>query len=218
MRKACLLLVFVFLVGIVGIGFAQVEEKRAELEKVREYIKVLDGKIEKARAARKINKLAELKELKRKELKRARLLKAEIARLERKKPKVAPRKIERKARFQAAVGYGGGAGMVSAGYALPVMPDLDILLTAGLGIGNKYTVIAAEAAGIFPFGNNYAGLELGLANYSEKVTGVLGLSGNIEKGSRAGVGVFVGTKIGMVNAQVGYNSALGLRVEAVYKF
>ena len=62
------------------------------------------------------------------------------------------------------------------------------------------------------------GLEGGMANYSEKVENIPGISGEIDKGSKAGVGIFAGTKLGMVRARIGYNSALGLTAAAVYKF
>ena len=69
-----------------------------------------------------------------------------------------------------------------------------------------------------PFGDNYAGLRLGLANYSETVSGVPGVSGNVAKGSKFGLGVFAGRPIGPVLAQIGYDTALGLNAGAVYKF
>lgn len=220
MRKIFgLLLIFVFLVGMSGIGFAQVGEKKAELAKVKQYIKVLDQKIKKARAAKKINKIAELKDLKRKQLGRAKRLKEEIKESEkvRKKAGVKRRGPKIKGRFQIEAGYGGGAGILGVGYAMP-MASFGLLVDAGYGIGNKYSVITANVSGILPFGDNYAGLGLGVASYSETVTDIVGLSGNIDKGSKAGFGVFFGTKLGMICAQIGYNSALGATAGAIYKF
>ena len=84
------LLVLVFAAGICGAAVAQVKEKKDELKKVKNYIKVLDQKIEKARNAKQINKIAQLKDLKRKELARAKTLQQEIARLEKAPPGPSP--------------------------------------------------------------------------------------------------------------------------------
>jgi hypothetical protein len=211
-----LLLVFVFLVSISGVGFAQVEKKKAELAKVREYMIVLDQKIKKARAAKKINKIAELKDLKRKELARAKKLKAEIARLEKGRPKAKAR-AKGRARFQAGLGFGGGAGILGVGYAMP-LGGLGLLVDGGYGMGSKYSVLSVNLSGIFPFGDNYAGLGMGMANYSETVTDIPGVSGNIDKGSKFGFGLFVGRAFGPLLAQIGYNSALGLTAGVNYKF
>jgi hypothetical protein len=216
-----LLLVIVFLVGIAGTGFAQLEEKKAELEKVKQYILVLDQKIRKARAARQINKIAEFKDLKRRELERAKQLKKEIARLE--KAEVKPRAAKRmgpKAKrggFQVGAGYGGGAAILGAGYTIPTA-RLDLLIDAGYGLGNEYSVLSANISGVIPMGANYVGIGLGMANYSEKVKDIPGLSGEIDKGSRFGAGLFFGRSFGRFRAQIGYNSALGLTAGLNYKF
>lgn len=202
--------------------FGQIEGKKAELEKVRQYIKLLDTKIVDARAAKKINKVAQLKELKRKELERAEKLKLEIAALEKAEVKVKVKaKAEVKARdrgLQIGAGLGGGSGMIKIGLLLPLLQGMDVVLDAGYGMGNEYSVIAGGAAGIFTLGNLYTGLELCVANYSETVTDIIGVSGNIEKGSKLGFGVFVGRPFGRLKAQVGYNTALGLTAGAVFKF
>lgn len=214
-----LLLVFVFLVSIAGVGFAQVEEKKAELEKVKKYIISLDHKIRKARAAKKINKIAELKDLKRQELARAKELREEIARLG------GSRGVKRRTRagvgwergFEIGAGYGGGAGILGAGYVIPT-GRFNLLIDAGYGMGNKYSVLIANFSGIKSFGENYLGLGVGMANYSEKVADIPGLSGEIDKGSKFGLGLFFGRVFGCLRAQVGYNSALGLTAGLNYKF
>ncbi|KPJ65803.1 hypothetical protein AMJ44_09475 [candidate division WOR-1 bacterium DG_54_3] len=215
------LLVFVFLAGLAGTGFAQVEEKKAELEKIKQYIITLDQKIIKARADKQINKIAELKELKRRELARAKELRQEIARLE--KAEVRPRAAKRmgpKAKrggFQVGAGYGGGAAILGAGYTIPTA-RLDLLIDAGYGLGNEYSVLSANISGVIPLGANYVGIGLGMANYSEKVKDIPGLSGEIDKGSRFGAGLFFGRCFGPLRAQLGYNSALGLTAGLNYKF
>lgn len=213
-----LLLVFVFLVGISGTGFAQIENKKAELAKIKKYVMVLDRKIKKARSAKKINKIAELKDLKRKQLARAKKLKVEIARLEKGRPK-GKAKAGAKGRrgFQAGLGFGGGAGILGVGYAMP-LGGFGLLVDGGYGIGSKYSVLAVNLSGIFPFGDNYAGIGMGMANYSETVSDIPGVSGNIDKGSKFGFGLFAGRAFGRICAQIGYNSALGLTAGVNYKF
>jgi hypothetical protein len=223
MKKiTAVLLATVLVVGLSFPVFGQIEGKKAEIEKVRQYIKLLDVKIKKARAAKKVNKIAQLKDLKRKELARAGKLKLEIEALEKAQVKVkAKGQVKVKARrrgLQLGVGLGGGAGMLRVGYRLPLLQELDVVLDAGVGMGNEYTVITGGAAGIFTLGNLYTGLELCIANYSETVTDILGVSGNIDKGAKLGFGVFVGRPFGRLKAQVGYNSALGLTAGAVFKF
>jgi len=215
-------LVLLFVAGICGAAMAQLREKRAELEKVKNYIKVLDQKIVNARNAKQINKIAQLKDMKRKELARAEALQLEITRLEKTGPGPSPKAKgravgPRKGGFQLSAGYGGGAGIIGAGYSIPIAA-INLEIGAGYGIGNKYSVMTAGVAGVFPLGNFCVGLEGGMANYSEKVENIPGISGEIDKGSKAGGGVFVGTKLGMISARIGYNSALGATAAAVYKF
>ena len=76
MKKIFLLLLLGAFLG--GAAFAgKIEEKEAKLKKIREYVKYLDKKIVQMRNARKINKLAELKDIKRTVLARAKALKRE---------------------------------------------------------------------------------------------------------------------------------------------
>lgn len=227
-KLTALLLAAVLVVGLSLPVFGQIEGKKAELEKVRQYIKLLDAKIVKARAAKQINKVAQLKDLKRKELARAEKLKKDISALEtaeikvKVKAKVQERvkaKAEPRRRgLQVGAGLGGGAAMLRLGYFFPLLQGMDVVLDAGYGIGNEYSVIAGNAAGIFSLGNLYTGLELSVANYSETVTDIIGISGNIDKGSKLGFGVFVGRPFGRLKAQVGYNTALGLTAGALLKF
>ncbi|MBU0687237.1 MAG: integrin alpha [Candidatus Margulisbacteria bacterium] len=74
--KYLLLLIFISLA--IGVAFAGVAEKKAELDKVRKYIKLLDNKIAAARKKKQSKKVTELLTIKRKELVRAQNLKAEI--------------------------------------------------------------------------------------------------------------------------------------------
>lgn len=217
MRKiASLLLIFVLVLGIMGPAFAQLEEKKAQLEKIKKYIVVLDEKIEKARAAKQINKLAQLKDLKRNELERAKVLNTEIAALQRRGPRGRAVGLRRHG-FLVGGGYGGGAGIISGGYVFP-LAAVNVRAGAGVGIGNSYTVINAGVAGVLPLGRFFTGLELGMANYSKTVTNIPGVSGNINSGTTFGAGIFFGMPLGPVRAQLGYNSALGLTAGANYRF
>lgn len=227
------------LVVMAQIGFAELAEKKAELSKVLEYIDSLDAKIVKAREEKKINKIAELKELKRKALLRAKDLKQEIADLRKKESKElekteevkektapkepAPQKEEavKKQGWQVETGYGGGALISEAGYIMP-MKDFDLIIEGGLGIGGQggsyYYIINVGAEGVMPLGSNYAGLELGLVNFSETVADIPLVSGNIGKGAKLGLGIFGGTKLEPVDVFIGYNTAYGLKAGVVYKF
>ncbi|MGB9613866.1 MAG: hypothetical protein ACPL4K_06840 [Candidatus Margulisiibacteriota bacterium] len=210
------ILVVVFLVGLSPMLLAQIEVKKEELRKVEAYIKSLDQKINQAQAAKQTKKVKELKILREEQIKRAQALQAEIIKLQTGKPSASKLKSE-KAGFLAGAGYGGGAGILSVGYALP-LGGVDLNFDAGYGIGNKYSILVADISSVFSFAENYAGLALGVANYSDKVTDIPGLSGIIDKGAKVGFAVFAGRSLGMINVQAGYSTALGLTVGAKVKF
>jgi len=213
-------LVLILLVALVGEVFAQIELKRMELEKVRTQIKVLDQRIAKAQKAKQVKLVIQLRAEREKLVGQMRQLEAEVAKLSRVSPKpaaAAPSVPAERPGFLVEAGYGGGAGIIGAGYELP-LGGVNLQLRADYGIGNKFSILAGMLSGTFPFGNHYLGLEVGMANYSEKVSGVPGISGTIDKGSRVGFGVFGGTKVGVVKVQAGYDTALGLTAGVSYKF
>jgi len=218
-RSLAVLLAAVLLLGFVGAAFARADDERAELDKVKEYLVVLDQKIKEARAQRHINKLAQLKHLKRQELARAKRLRHEIAALESGSKKAAgPKPVAATGRrLQANAGFGGGGVLLCIGYSMPVA-RVELLPNAGIGIGNGYTILAAGLAAVIPLGDACLGVEGGLVDYSSRVGNIPGVSGTLEKGMSAGFGIFAGRKIGPVRAQVGYNSALGLTLGAAYRF
>jgi len=76
--KKIFLFIFLLLFLSSAVFAGKLDEKEAKLKKTREYIKYLDKKIVQMRNARKINKLAELKDIKRTVLARAKTLQAEI--------------------------------------------------------------------------------------------------------------------------------------------
>ena len=196
MKKSFVLTLIVILFN--GMVFAEPGDKSGELAKIGEYIKSLDEKIEKARAARQINKLAELKELKRKELAQAKTLKDKIGKAE--KPGARSGWSNK---WQARAGIGGGALIMAGGYSLQPINEFDTLVEAGLGIGKAYPILVLDARGIMPLTNtyiDYTGLELSLAD------------------SKLGLGLFMGKKVGDFDAEIGYNTTLGITVGAVYKF
>jgi len=215
MRKGLVvILISVFLLGACSVAMTKLQEKNAELEKVRGYIALLDQKIVAARQEKQINKLAELKDLKRSELERSAQLNEEIAQLKAQDtPEVATE------RFQAELGYGGGAAVVGLGYVLPLKTKFDVLLGAGYGIGNQYSVLIGKILAVKSFANdNFAGINLGVANYSEAVSGIPGIAGNITKGSRFGFGLVVGRQIKKVKVLLGYDTALGVTAGVTYRF
>jgi hypothetical protein len=239
MRKIIVcFLMLIFIAGISGTAFAQVAGKKAELAKISKYIKALDSKIINYRKARRINKVAEVKELKRQALSQAKELKAEIARLEAAEvaprpapmPVVAPRPVvapspppaprpvaaERRGGLQAGIGYGGGGGILEGGYSMP-LARFDLDMNVGYGMGSGYSIMFVGIDVVMPLGDNHAGLELGMANYSHSVADIMG-AGTVNKGSNAGVGIFAGRDLGGLLARIGYNSALGLTAGVMYKF
>ena len=142
-RSARAALAALALAGICGAALAQVAEKRAELKKVQNYIKVLDQKIIKARQARKINKIAQLKDLKRKQLARAKSLRADIARLEKSgpRPRARARAIRHRRRgFLLNAGYAGGAGMIGAGYSIPIAA-VDLVINPARAVNPDVEVV-----------------------------------------------------------------------------
>ncbi|MBU0672944.1 MAG: hypothetical protein KJ732_07960 [Candidatus Margulisbacteria bacterium] len=221
-RIVAMFTVVVLVIGLTQAAFAQLAEKKEELAKVKKYIILLDEKIRKARGEKKINKIAEINEAKRQQLARAKLLGEEIVKLEKAEggtsvaSKPGP-KIDRSAGFQVNGGLAGGSLALGAGYLLPVAQNIDLAFEAGYAIGNSFSIVIADVAAIMPLGNNFAGLEAGLANYSKTVSGVPGVSGNIG-GSNFGAGIFGGTTFGKIKVKIGYNTALGLTAAGVYKF
>jgi hypothetical protein len=220
-----LILLVVFLVGLSGICFAQVEEKKEDLDKVRKYMLSLDEKIKEARAGKKINKIAEIKEFKRKALERAKVLKTEIEKEGGVVEEIIVIEEEEEievmmdeAGWLGKVGYGGGAAILEGGYLFPIKQHLNAVVSGGLGIGNGYTIICAGVCGMMPFGQNYAGLEAGLANYSQTIADVLGLSGNVSSGIHLGIGFFVGTNIRDLEIRMGYNTALGITAGVIRRW
>ncbi|MBU1027322.1 MAG: hypothetical protein KKA31_06290 [Candidatus Margulisbacteria bacterium] len=218
----CLLLIFA------APCFADLEAKKEEYLKVKEYLNTLDKKIVEARQKRQINRLAELKDIKRNVIARANNLKAEIdnpgpaAAVEKKAEKKAASNPIRDSvltnpNYFVSAGYGGGAVMAGFGFVNPVMPGMDLVLGLNLGLGNNVTVIDAGVATQFPFADNYLGVELDMVNYSNDVSDIPGLN-KVEKGFRAGFGVYGGKNFGQLGAQLGYNTALGLTAKLIFNF
>lgn len=195
-KKNFISLLIVVLLG--GMVFAESGNNNDELAKIRDNLKSLDVKIEKARAAKQINKIAELKELKRKELAQAKILKEAVDRSEK-----SGGRSSRSDKWQARAGIGGGGLIMTGGYAFQPINEFDTLAEVGLGIGGAYPILLLDARGIMPLTStylDYAGLELSLAD------------------SRLGLGLFIGKKAGDFDLELGYNSTLGITAGAVYKF
>jgi len=199
--------VFAFLlIGVMAAGgaFASVSNNEVELKKIKQYIQVLDKKIDAAKAAKQVNKVAELNELKREQLARAKALKPDFV-------------IGSERGRQLSAGLGGGGLILDFGYSIP-MANFDLLLDVGYGMGNSYSIMKAGAAAVFDRAPMFYGLEVGAANYSKAVSGVSGISGTIDQGTKVGLGVFVGKAMtDKIALQVGYNSALGATAFVNYK-
>ncbi|MEA3494156.1 MAG: hypothetical protein U9R38_07245 [Candidatus Margulisiibacteriota bacterium] len=222
--KKILILLFVIIYAAASFA-ANLADKKAELSRVKKYIRSLDAKIVAARSARKINKLAELKDLKRRQLERAKLIRKDIAELEtgEKKPEVKkeakpqPKPDEGKRGRQFEVGYGGGTLLLGSAYSFPFR-NLNLQAKAGYGIGNGYSILDAGIRALFAVRGNKVGVELGMANYSETVADILGVAGNIDKGTKLGFGVFLVRPVFKYTGRIGYNTALGLTASLLYKF
>lgn len=240
-RFLSLLSIFVFIIiSIASICFADtLEDKKEELQRVKKYVLTLDAKIIAARDARQINRIAKLKELKRRQLDRADLLKAEIAKLEKgeavpepepealpapepaPEPEIAKVIKEEWRGWLAEGGYGGGALQLGGGYRFPFR-NLKLVAKLDFGMGNEYTTVTAGLRAVFPVGPDFAGAELGVVDYSETVTDIPGVSGNIERGMQFGFGVFAGRPVELpfakLDARIAYNTALGITASAIYSF
>ncbi|MFC1571936.1 hypothetical protein ACFL31_05250 [Candidatus Margulisiibacteriota bacterium] len=207
--KGKIVVAFLVVFILSGVADAWLDNDRTEFEKIKRYIELLDGKIVKAREAAQIDKLTWLKELKSKELERADYYRKKIAQSE--------EKTVGKRGWLAEAGIGGGTLSLGVGYPF-VFRNLNLAVDLSYGFGTQYSVITAGIYSVFPVGGNHVGLKVNLSNYSQTVADVPGLSGNIDQGSRFGVGVFGGRKVGPVLAQVGYNTALGFTGGLVYQF
>lgn len=233
--KKILILLFIIIYAAASFA-ATLGDKKAELSRVKKYIRSLDAKIVAARSARKINKLAELKDLKRRQLERAKLIKKDIAKLEtgekklevKKETKPQPKpeakvskkkllKDEWKRGQQFEVGYGGGSLLLGGAYSFPFR-NLNLQAKLGYGIGNGYSVLDVGIRALFSVRGNKVGVELGVANYSETVADIIGVAGNIDKGSKLGFGVFFIRPVGNFQGRLGYNTALGITASLVNKF
>jgi len=226
----CVLFVCIFAIS----AFADLAAKQAEQKKVWQYIQGLDAKIIAARDKNQTDKVIELKDLKRMAMIRVKDLKIEIAKEEgdvissapiiESQEKVVVKEVvlteasKRTPGFLAKAGFGGGGLMVLGGFVKP-HESFDVLVDAGLAMGNQYSVMILDVAARVWMDERFAGLGLTYANYSETVTDIPGLSGNIEKGGKIGAEVFGGLMLQKdMTAQVGYNTALGLVACVGYKF
>ncbi|MFA6431420.1 MAG: hypothetical protein WCV91_03450 [Candidatus Margulisiibacteriota bacterium] len=121
--------------------------------------------------------------------------------------------------FMPTTGLGGGALLIGLNYQKPWQEGIDLSLRGSLGVGNGYTVMAAGISSQFNFKEDlYVGAGIDLANYSQPVSNVFGISGNIAQGTRLGLAISAGKFINKWNLEVGYSSALGLTARAGYKF
>lgn len=222
--KKLVVLCFILLFSLSMIPQAQaasLKDKKVEFAKIKQYLMVLDQKIRKARTQKRINKISELKEIKRAELSRAKVLKAEIVKLEAGKPVTTkPTAKAGPARaggwlVEGGLGCGGGLGRV--GYLMPIRANMDLVIDGGLAVGSGFSAVVADVGVRFLVGRGFIGLEAGLASYSKTVTGVPGVSGNIG-GSNTGIGIYGGTNFGKIEAKAGYNTAAGLIGTVGYRF
>ena len=227
----------VFCLSLASIAFAGIAEKQAELGRIAKYLNVLDKKIISSRAKRQTAKVNKLRVMKKKELERAKKLRAEIELLkntttekdkqEALKEKIrqaflgqkAPKqKVVSRPGWQMGLGYATGAANLKLGFVIP-SKRFDLLLEGGYSTGDQFSVTLAGLALRFPGGlsSSYFGIDLALANYSAALVD-MPLVGNVAQGSNTGIGIFFGNKIGSLQTQFGYNTAVGLAAHGIFKF
>ena len=133
---------------------------------------------------------------------------------------VTPKPLEpwQKSGWFIVGGYGGGAGLVGAGYNLPITERLALSLDGAYGFGNGYSVIKGGVSGLWSFGRMCVGGGVVTTNYSETVTEIPGLSGNYDKGTWYGGEVFVGYTFGAIRLKAGYNTGLAGGLTAVINY
>jgi hypothetical protein len=218
-KVAALLMISVLVLAVAGIALTQLEQDQQMLDKVKKNIILLDRKLDLARQAKDNKKIAVITEERNQAMIQAKILGDRIARQQPKEAgqQAAPGQL-RKAGFFLDGGYAGGAGMFKAGYLFTVRENLDLALAAGYGLGNGFSIMDVEVNGKMLFGDNFAGLEAGMANFSKSVKGVPGVSGTVNSGSNTGFGLFVGKKMGKVAVKAGYNTVLGLNAGVIYQF
>lgn len=232
MKKIAVFCVF-FICILVFSAFADLAAKQAELKKVWLYVQELDAKITVARDKSQTERVIELKDLKRMAMIRANDLKTEIAKeqssvfsvpIVEPQEKVIVKEVvlteaKRTAGFIGKLGFGGGGLLAAAGYTRPLNANADLIVDAGLAMGNQYSVMMVDLAAKIWREERFVGLGVTYANYSETVSDIPGISGNIEKGGKIGAEIFGGTMLDkQKSVQVGYNTALGLVASVGYKF
>ena len=130
---------------------------------------------------------------------------------------IKPKKVEGKNIAIAKIGLGGGSVLISGSYLVP-SGSFYLGGEAGYGIGNQFGVLEFGVVALYPMEKNFVGINLVSANYSQTVQGVPGVSGNIS-GGNFGIGAFYGMTFSKnIQAEVGYNTALGLTLNAGYRF
>ncbi|MBU0687238.1 MAG: hypothetical protein KKB81_05245 [Candidatus Margulisbacteria bacterium] len=237
MKKFALsFLVLLVLIVFCGISFAELPEKKQELAKVKKYIQLLDNKIKFARSKGDKARVLNLQKIKKTNLARAKSLKEEIEYLEDggaepievkdviieeiiAEPYVAPEQPKSfwGQGFSVLGGYGCGGGAIGVGYVVPLSDIFSLTFDGRYYIGNQYTVPMAKISIFRPFGENYVGVGVGMASYSQTVGNVLGLSGNVAQGSHTDISLIIGRQVENFGVQVGYGTATGAIAEIVYK-
>ncbi|MFH1617935.1 MAG: hypothetical protein ABIB65_05125 [Candidatus Margulisiibacteriota bacterium] len=121
--------------------------------------------------------------------------------------------------FLAGAGIGGGAFVMSGGYVQSIVPGIGLLLDTGVGIGNEFNIIKAGIGTVHKFSLDnpyYFGVNILVTSFTRNVANVPG-RGNVDRGLHLGAGCFVGSTVGPVYMQMGYNTCLGITGSLGYK-
>jgi hypothetical protein len=202
---------------------ALLRAKQAELQKVKAYLETLDGKIEEAQAAGETKRVNQLQAVKTKNAARIPRLESDIELLSMVVgvPVTIPGKLSpvRLGSWRANAGYGCGALFAGGGYSFPAAGSFNWAADGNLFIGNGYSVIFAEGAGVWWSGPEvYYRLGLGLASYSQTIADIPLTGGNQTQGLHVNLGLYAGRQIGDWAVQAGWGNALGITLGASKQF
>jgi len=114
-------------------------------------------------------------------------------------------------------GLAGGAAALEIGYGRHLNNTLALSGALGYALGNKYGVVVIDLARLtYNAGGMFYGGAINYAMYSDIITSIPGISGNISNKNLAGLEVFAGKNFGRYSGRIAYSTALGLRAGVGY--
>jgi hypothetical protein len=109
-------------------------------------------------------------------------------------------------------GLAGGAAALELGYGKSLNGTYSVSGALGYALGNKYGVVVLDLARLtYASGDLFAGAAVNYAMYSDIISNIPGISGNISNKNLVGLEVFAGKRFGRYSGRLAYGTALGLR-------